>query len=100
MATATGLNCRRDRPENKRLGWAGGGRGTGVEPSPLCQACIREQSQWLRLPKAKKGRLQRAAIATAPFKSPSASEMLSNPFGLYVHTFDCASNRVAGGALW
>jgi hypothetical protein len=25
--------------------------------------------------------------------------MLSNPFGLHVHAFDCASNRVAGGAL-
>ena len=69
----------------------------GSNLSPLRQACIREQSQWLRLPKAKKGRLQRAAIATAPFKSPSASEMLSNPFGLYAHAFDCASNRVAGG---
>jgi hypothetical protein len=59
---------------------AGGARGTGIEPSPLCQVRIREQSQWLRL--QKKGRLQRAAIATAAFRSPS--EMLSNPFGLYV----------------
>jgi hypothetical protein len=47
-----------------------------------------------------KGRLQRAAIATAAFRSPSASEMLSNAFGLYVHAFDCASNRVAGGARY
>jgi hypothetical protein len=30
-------------------------------------------------PSPKKGQLQRAAIATAAFKSPSASEMLSNP---------------------
>jgi len=50
-------------------------------------------------PKNQKGAIQRAATATATFKSPSASEMLSNPFGPYVHTFDCASNRVAGGAL-
>ena len=48
---------------------------------------------------SKKGQLQRAAIATAAFISPSASEMLSNPFELYVHAFDCASNRMAGGAL-
>jgi len=46
-----------------------------------------------------KGRLQRAAIATAAFRSLSASQMLSNPFGLYVRAFDCASNRIAGGAL-
>jgi len=39
MATATGLNCRRGRPENKRLGWAGGGRGAGVEPSPRAPWC-------------------------------------------------------------
>jgi hypothetical protein len=23
--------------------------------------------------------------------------MLSNPFGLYAHAFDCASNRASGG---
>jgi type IV secretory pathway TrbF-like protein len=40
-----------------------------------------------------------AAIATVAFKSLSASEMLSNPFGLYVHAFDWAFNGVAGGAL-
>jgi type IV secretory pathway TrbF-like protein len=37
-----------------------------------------------------------AAIATVAFKSLSASEMLSNPFGLYVHAFDWAFNGVAG----
>jgi hypothetical protein len=31
--------------------------------------------------------------------NPCASGMLSNPFGPYVHAFDWASNRVAGGAL-
>jgi hypothetical protein len=31
--------------------------------------------------------------------NPSASEMLGNPFGPYVHAFYWASNRVAGGAL-
>jgi hypothetical protein len=40
-----------------------------------------------------------AAIATVAFKSLSASEVLSNPFRLYVYAFDWASNRVAGRAL-
>jgi hypothetical protein len=34
MATATGFNCQWVCPENTRLGQSGGGRGTGVEPSP------------------------------------------------------------------
>jgi type IV secretory pathway TrbF-like protein len=34
-----------------------------------------------------------AAIATVAFKSLSASEVLSNPFRLYVYAFDWASNR-------
>ena len=40
-----------------------------------------------------------AAIATVAFKSLSASEVLSNPFRLYVYAFDRASNRVASRAL-
>ena len=45
--------CRHPRNLGSRT--AGGGRGTRIEPSPLCQARIREQSQWLRLPKLKRG---------------------------------------------
>jgi len=74
----TGESCGVEMAEREEL---------GSNLLRFAKACIREQSQWLRLPKAKKGRLQRAAIATAPFKSPSASEMPSNPFGLYAPCF-------------
>jgi hypothetical protein len=40
-----------------------------------------------------------AAIATVAFKSLSASEVLSNPFRLYVYAFDWASNRSWWGAM-
>ena len=56
--------CRHPRNLGSRT--AGGGRGTRIEPSPLCQARIREQSQWLRLPKLKRGDFNVRPLSTAP----------------------------------
>ena len=49
-------------------------------------------------PKTKKGDFN-VGHSDCPLQIPSASEMLSNPLGLYVHALDCASNRVVDGAL-